>query len=278
MIARAALALVSVLLGWPAAANDWGTVGRPSTGPARVIGGPANGCIAGAAALPAEGAGFQAIRVARNRHWGHPDVVAFVTRLGARALTDGLAPFYVGDMAQPRGGPMTFGHGSHQNGLDVDVWFNLDAKPRLAAAAREEVALPSMVLPDHSAIDPARFGAAQVRLLRLAATDARVDRILVHWTIKRALCDGVGGAGTGDRSWIRKVRPWYGHEAHFHVRLACPADSPACLGQASVPAGDGCDASLDWWFGPKERAPTPPGARPPRPRLPEACERVLASP
>ncbi|MBM3488176.1 MAG: penicillin-insensitive murein endopeptidase, partial [Alphaproteobacteria bacterium] len=264
MVVRAAIVLALLLIACPAAAADhWGTVGRPSAGPARVIGGPANGCIAGAAALATDGLGFQAIRVARNRHWGHPDVIAFVGRLGAGAAAAGLEPFYVGDIAQPRGGPMTFGHGSHQNGLDVDVWFNLDPKPRLVAAEREEVRLPSMVLADQSAIDPARFGAAQVRLLRLAARDTRVDRILVHWTIKRALCDNHQGAGAGDRSWIGKVRPWYGHEAHFHIRLSCPADSPDCQGQPPVPAGDGCDGSLDWWFGPKDRAPAPPGPRPP---------------
>lgn len=254
-------------------ADEWGRVLGPTAGPTRIIGSAANGCIAGAARLPPDGIGYQAIRLSRHRNFGHPQTVAFVQRLGKSAAAAGLAPFYVGDMAQPRGGPMVSDHAAHENGVDVDIWFNLNPKPALPPAAREEVDLPSMVLPDKSDIDRARFGERQVRLLRLAASDARVDRIFVHPTIKRALCQGVGGAGDGDRSWLHKIRPWYGHDEHFHVRLACPAGSPDCVGQAAVPLGDGCDASLDWWFE-KHEAPTAPP--PPRPPLPNACSALLS--
>lgn len=256
----------------------WGSALTAARGPARVIGGPANGCVTGAAALPSDGPGFQAIRVSRNRHYGHPDTIAFVKRLGQSARGQGLEPFYVGDIAQPRGGPMSFGHAAHQNGLDVDIWFNLEPKPAVAAALRDEVHLPSMVLADKSAIDATRFGRKQVALLRLAGGDARVDRVFVHWTIKRALCDGVGGASEGDHSWLRRIRPWRGHDAHFHVRLSCPASSPDCVSQAPLPPGDGCDESLDWWFQPRPAAPVvaaPPP--PPRPKLPEACKALLTA-
>ncbi len=260
----------AILLATPAAAADqpWGAVLAPSSGAMRVIGGPASGCIAGAAALPTDGAGFSAIRVSRNRFYGHRDTIAFVERLGQAAQAAGLAPLYVGDMAQPRGGPMVSGHGSHQNGMDVDIWFNLDAKPALPPAAREVVDLPSMVLADKSAVDPQRFGARQVTLLRLAAGDARVERIFVNPAIKRALC------ALPDHGWLHKIRPWYGHDEHFHVRLSCPADSPDCTGQAPIPPGDGCDASLDWWF--ELRPPAVPAVpKPPKPKLPAACAAVL---
>ncbi len=252
-------------------AEDWGRMLTPSAGPTRIIGGPANGCIAGAVALPPDGTGYQAIHLSRHHNFGHPQTVAFVERLGKSAAAAGLAPFYVGDMAQPRGGPMTSGHAAHENGVDVDIWFNLDPKPDLAPAAREEVELPSMVLPDKTDIDRARFGERQVRLLRLAASDAHVDRIFVHPTIKRALCQGVGGADAGDRSWLHKIRPWYGHEEHFHVRLSCPAGSPDCTPQSPVPPGDGCDASLDWWFEPHEAGK--PVSKPP---LPAACRALIS--
>jgi penicillin-insensitive murein endopeptidase len=257
------------------AADEWGRVLAPTAGPARIIGGPANGCIAGAARLPPDGIGYQAIRLSRHRNYGHPDTVAFVQRLGKASAAAGLAPFYVGDMAQPRGGPMVSGHAAHENGVDVDIWFNLDAKPVLPPEAREEVDLPSMVLPDRNNIDRARFGEGQVSLLRLAASDARVDRIFVHPTIKRALCQGFGGAKDGDTAWLHRIRPWYGHDEHFHVRLSCPAGSPDCVGQSSVPPGDGCDASLDWWLLPHEAPTTPTAPRPPRPPLPKACRALL---
>src|SRR5579883_135983 len=194
-------------------AEDWGRMLTPSAGSTRIIGGPANGCIAGAVALPPDGTGYQAIHLSRHRNFGHPQTVAFVERLGKSAAAAGLAPFYVGDMAQPRGGPMTSGHAAHENGVDVDIWFNLDPKPDLAPAAREEVELPSMVLPDKTDIDRARFGERQVRLLRLAASDAHVDRIFVHRpsSVRSARASavpmpaiGVGctrsGRGTGTKS------------------------------------------------------------------------------
>jgi penicillin-insensitive murein DD-endopeptidase len=265
----------AVALAGSGSADDWGRVLTPSAGAPRIIGGPANGCIAGAARLPPDGIGYQAIRLSRHRNYGHPETVAFVERLGQAAAALGLAPFYVGDMAQPRGGPMTSGHAAHENGVDVDVWLNLDPKPALPPEAREEVALPSMVLADHSDIDRARFGEGQVRLLRLAASDAHVDRIFVHPAIKRALCRGLGRARDGDTGWLHKIRPWYGHDEHFHVRLGCPADSPDCVGQSPVPAGDGCDASLDWWFT-HPPAPAPVGPPPRRPPLPKACMALLA--
>ncbi len=252
-------------------ASSWSEAPSPSPGPARVIGGPGNGCIAGAVALPFDGVGYQAIHVSRRRYFSHPETVAFVKNLGRRAAALGLAPFYVGDLSQPRGGPLPEMHVSHQNGVDVDIWFNLDPKPVLAPEARESVDLPSMLLPDGSAIDPARFGAPQVKLLRLAASDPKVDRILVHPAIKRALCQGVGGAGAGNRSWLRRIRPWYGHDEHFHVRLDCPADSPLCVQQAPVPDGDGCDqAVFDWWTAELSRPKVP---QPPRvpPEPPAAC-------
>jgi len=255
-------------------ADEWGAVLAPTHGPARVIGGPANGCLAGAARLPPDGTGYQAIRLSRHRNYGHPATVDFIERLGKAANSAGLAPFYVGDMAQPRGGPMTSGHAAHENGVDVDIWFTLDPKPALPPEAREEVELPSMVLADQSDVDRNRFGERQVRLLRLAASDAHVDRIFVHPTIKRALCQGIGGAKDKNAVWMHKVRPWYGHDAHFHVRLACPRGSPDCVGQSPVPEGDGCDATLDWWFSHPPEAATPPK---PRPALPVACTAVLTS-
>ena len=282
---RAAIILTASLLfaappafAGSSSADAWGKVLTPTAGPARIIGGPANGCISGAARLPPDGVGYEAIRLSRHRNFGHPETVAFVQRLGKAAAAAGLAPFYVGDMAQPRGGPMTSGHAAHENGVDVDIWFNLEPKPALAAAAREDVDLPSMVLPDKSDIDRDRFGKKQVDLMRLAASDGHVDRIFVHPTIKRALCQGFGGARDGDTTWLHKIRPWFGHDEHFHARLACPASSPECKGQAPVPTGDGCDASLDWWFGhPPEVVPLPAVPKPPpRPPLPRACTALLS--
>jgi len=255
--ARIILAL-AVLLGGTGPA--WAQSPPASPQSPEVIGGAANGCLANSAALPSDGPGFEAIRISRRRFFGHGDTVAFVERLGAAAKAAGLQTFYVGDMSMRRGGPMPSGHGSHQNGLDVDIWFNLERKPALAPAEREDVPLPSMLRADGREIDPARFGRDQAALLRLAATDPHTDRIFVHWAIKQALC-----ADPRSRSWLHRLRPWWGHDEHFHVRLHCPPDSPDCAGQEPIPPGDGCDASLAWWAEKHERPTAPPGPRPPPP-------------
>ncbi len=274
----AILALVFLTLA-NATASSWSDVERPSAGPPQAIGSAADGCLAGGVPLPADGPGYQVIRLSRHRYYGHSSTVDFVERLGRRAAGSGLEPFYVGDLAQPRGGPMANGHAAHQNGLDVDIWFNLDPKPLLKPAARETVPLWSMVQPNGRAVDPLRFGASQMRLLRLAAEDPVVDRIFVHWTIKAALCDRMAAAPADAKGWLGRVRPWYGHDDHFHVRLRCPAGSPACVPQPAIPAGDGCDRSIDWWASlnmPNPLPPPPPNAeRKVRP-LPPECHALIA--
>jgi penicillin-insensitive murein endopeptidase len=272
---RLAIAALFALFAANAHARDWSDVRQPTQGPTRSLGGPANGCIAGAAALPVDGPGYQAVRLSRNRIWGHPRTVAFVQRLAAEATAMGLPPLYIGDMSQPRGGPMKFGHASHQNGNDVDIWYNLDPKPDLPPNSREEIAIVRLVSPDEQSIERQSWRPEHAALLRAAALHREVDRIFVHFAIKRELCTSV----TGDRSWLSKIRPWRGHDDHFHVRLSCPPGSGDCTPQSPVPTGDGCDATLDWWFADaiERRKALPPARTPPapRPKLPAACAAVL---
>jgi penicillin-insensitive murein endopeptidase len=251
--------------------NGWSVIREPTAGAPQAIGSTANGCLAGAARLPADGPGYEVIRLSRRRFFGVDDTVDFVAGLGRRAQDAGLPIFYVGDMAQPRGGPLPFGHASHQTGLDVDIWFTANTKPGLTPAEREEPPLPSMILAGDPRVDPARFGRRQVTLLRLAAADARVDRIFVNPVIKLALCRGYGGAAEGGTDWLRRLRPWWGHDDHFHVRLRCPAGSPDCEPQTPIPDGDGCDAALEDWT--HHLAPPKPKQGPPGPlrRMPAAC-------
>jgi penicillin-insensitive murein DD-endopeptidase len=95
----------------------------PLPGIARPIGTYNNGCLAGAVDLPITGPGWQVMRVSRNRYWGVPSLIAFIKRLAESAEEIGWSGILVGDMSQPRGGPMFTGHTSHQIGLDVDIWF-----------------------------------------------------------------------------------------------------------------------------------------------------------
>ena len=117
----------------------------PSRGPAQIIGMPWDGCIAGATRLPWRGQGYEVLRPGEHRYFGDPETVQFVERLGREAHAAGLPMFYVGDMAQPRGGPMPAHHVSHQTGVDVDIYLTLNTNPHLSMAARKTLEPPPMV-------------------------------------------------------------------------------------------------------------------------------------
>jgi len=251
----------------------------PTPGPTRSIGGYADGCIAGAVALPITGPNWQVMRLSRHRNWGSPKLIDFLERLGKKAKKDGWNGLLVGDMSQPRGGPMISGHTSHQIGLDADIWFTPMPKRELSREERELEGATNMVDPSGLDVDRKVWTPAHTAVVREAAEDPAVTRIFVNAAIKKEMCSETGT----DRAWLAKVRPWWGHAEHFHVRLACPADSPECKAQPPVPAGDGCGHALDYWFSEGVLHPKPPPTPPTRKYmtlagLPPACRAVVKAP
>ncbi len=253
---------------------------KPLPGPARPIGFYSKGCLAGAVALPISGPTWQVMRLSRNRNWGTPKLVRFIERLGGNAKAGGWNGLLIGDMSQPRGGPMINGHTSHQIGLDVDIWFKPMPDHALSRAEREFMPAISVVGLDGREVNPMIWTPAHMAAVRAAAMDAAVTRIFVNAAIKKKMCSEAGS----DRAWLAKVRPWWGHSEHFHVRLSCPDGDKECKGQPPVPPGDGCGHALDYWFRDSVLHPKPPPT-PPRPRheltlanLPAACRRVVDAP
>jgi penicillin-insensitive murein DD-endopeptidase len=269
------VALPITLVALPAQALPgaaWATVVGPLAGPARVIGRYDASCIAGALPAALDGTGYQLLDPARRRFFGHPDLLAFVVDLGRAVAAQRLGILSVGDMAQPRGGPMSSGHVSHQGGLDVDLWFRLDL-PSLPRSARDGIPQPPVVDPATGRLDPVRFDHRNEDLIRLAAQDPRVSRVFVGAAIKRDLCQ----RSWPDRSWLRIVRPWPGHDDHLHVRLRCPAGSPACVDQPAAPSGEGCSAAELAPLFARERAERlrPPPV--PHRILPPACNALFSA-
>jgi penicillin-insensitive murein endopeptidase len=276
-LTRAAFAFCGALLGAlaPAAAqtHGWAQAAVPAAGAAHAIGTYNNGCIQGAEALPLDGTGWRVIRPQRNRYWGHPTLIAVVARIGQEMHRHLRKNILVADIAQPRGGPVD-GHASHQVGLDADIRFVLVGDGTLDAAIRWEGAETSMLVPGVKEIDRTRWTQEQVLMLRTAAAIPEVDRIFVNPVIKRELCQTVGG----DRSWLAKIQPWYGHDGHMHVRVHCPPGSTNCARQAALNGGDGCGAELARWFAPEQPRRQARVLPRPRPLLPQACAAVLAAP
>ena len=225
------------------------------------------------------------MRLSRNRNWGHPELIAFIEQLSEKAARSGWHGLLIGDMAQPRGGPMITGHTSHQIGLDADVWLTPMPDRILTPQEREDISATSM-LKDPFTVDPALWTPLHTKLIKRAASYPQVSRIFVHPAIKKMLCEQAGK----DRAWLAKVRPWWGHFYHFHIRLTCPPGAEGCDNQKPVTGDDGCGTELANWYKMLRKAevdaarPARPGATPAPGKpplalgdLPRECMTVLNS-
>jgi penicillin-insensitive murein endopeptidase len=244
--------------------------------PAETLGFYSKGCLAGAEQLTLIGPHWQAMRPSRNRNWGHPDLVGFLQQFSRKAAeVSGWPGLLIGDMSQPRGGPMFTGHTSHQVGLDADIWLLPMPERELTRLEREQIPSLDVVRADRLDVDPAAWTEKHLAVIRAAAMEPAVQRVLVNPAIKKAMCRTQKG-----QPWMGKVRPTAQHNYHFHIRLRCPPGDASCVAQDPVPAGDGCDAGLDWWFTDEALNPKPGGA-PKAPLvledLPAQCRAVLGA-
>lgn len=295
-----ALLVPALLLGAPAGAQQkanqlFGAANSASPHKPHSIGSYAKGCAAGMKELPETGPTWQAMRLSRNRNWGHPVAIDYIKRLSAEAAKQpGWKGLYIGDISQPRGGPMLSGHQSHQIGLDIDIWMLPPKSVKLSRSQREKISSVSVRTSDQRNVN-GNWTPQHAAILEAAARDDAVDRIFVTAPVKIQLCQN---AKRSDRKWLQKIRPFWGHHYHFHVRLKCPPGSKGCVTQKpSVKelskGGNGCDDTLNWWVTdalnppkktakkdtkPKKPAPKKRGAREyTMADLPQQCQTVLAA-
>jgi penicillin-insensitive murein endopeptidase len=222
----------------------WARIAEPLPGAPASIGSYSAGCLQGAVTLPPDGSGYAVMRPSRHRFYGHPTLIAYLTRLAGRMQQENRNLLLFGDLGQPAGGPMLTGHTSHQTGLDADVWFT--TLPRRPTDNERERLRPASFVIGRKTLKSS-WGPEQAARLAAAADSADVNRIFVSPPIKRYMCRQYPTA-----SWIYRLRPWWGHEDHFHVRLKCPAGSSLCTEQQGLdPADNGCADELAWWFSPE---------------------------
>ena len=239
----------------PPAKELFGAATAPTRGDdAAVIGSYAKGASPAAIALPIDGPAWQAMRLSRNRVWGPSGIGGLHRAAGHRRARRRLA------------GPSRRRHGTAAGRPDAH-------RPRLAPdrARRRPLADPDAgpaAQRRGTGNDFGRLHAPARRTNRGRDTvhrcphrldQARVTRSagradLRPPGIKQALC----ARATGDRAWLNKVRPWWGHDAHFHVRLACPPGERLCRDQEAPPPGDGCGDDLAWWLTDEPWKPKPP--------------------
>jgi len=213
----------------------------PTLAKAEAIGFYSGGCLQGGMSLEGDENGLEFAHVGRGRFWAHPYMIDLLTELGEFTHKNFKKKVIVGDLSLSRGGPTVGGHSSHQNGLDADLWYKL-APTRSRSFQRREVEVMPSVLTEKGFNK--YFSKPQRILLSFLAQDNRVARVFVHPKIKKALCEGPRRLFT-DKS-LAKIRPWFGHDDHLHLRLKCPQSDKNCVAQEPPKEGSGCD-ELKWW-------------------------------
>ena len=262
---------------------------EPTKTSASAIGSYAKGCLAGAEPLPFNGPNWQVLHPQRNRNWGHPETIELVKRVSKAANDLGWTGLFIGDISQARGGPMPYGHKSHQMGLDVDIWLTQPKKLGLTTDELKAVEPISVRSRDHRHTN-SNWTDEHMEILKFVALDEKVDRVFVTAPAKILMCE----KATGDRKWLQKIRPLGGHHQHFHVRLHCPDQGFGCISQTPSisnisQSDDGCDHTLNWWvttaLEPSEKTAQTPKKKKPKKNalsftmedLPEQCLSVIHS-
>lgn len=219
----------------------WAKIKTPTAGPTEPLGTYAAGCLTGAVAVPVDAPGYAGMRLSRNRLFAHPQMVNYLKDLSERLRQGKMPLLLIGDVSPPRGGPMPTGHNSHQIGLDVDLWLRM-SRARPTTSERESWSATGYVIQRKKL--KKSWSSTQVKMIAAAADSSEVARIFVSPAIKRYFCNQFPSA-----PWQYRLRPWWGHEEHIHVRLLCPAGAATCVNQAPLsPADNGCGTDLDWWF------------------------------
>lgn len=211
------------------------------------IGSYTAGCIRNSAVLSIDGDGYQVIRLSRGRYYGNPETIGYIESLSKKVKQELKGTLLIADISQQTGGPILDDHSSHQMGLDADIllWQHPIARNRtLTITEREHIHPQSILTDDEMRIDEFKWNPIHGEIIKVAASYPRVDRIFINPVIKRRLCAVYPG-----ELWLGKLRPWYGHDGHFHVRLRCPEGNSLCKSQKPIEiTGDGCGSDLDSWF------------------------------
>jgi protein MpaA len=175
------------------------------------LGSPWAGALRGAVELPAAGAHYFTWDPLLHRRpdrawrrWGSDRLVATVLRVvdAYAAAHPHAPPVGIGDLSRPFGGPFGPRHVSHQNGLDVDVYY-----PRRDRRERP---------PDDA---------------------SQIDRRLAQDLVDRFVRAGAQRVFVGPNTHLQGppsiVQVLSGHDNHLHVRLAPTAGTPFPVGRSA---------------------------------------------
>ena len=252
-------------------ANPFAKIKSPLAGPAQAIGGYSAGCVIGAEPMPKSGPGFEMMRLKRHRFFGHPALNAVLMRAGKELGSESTLLY--GDLAQARGGPMPGGHASHQSGLDADIWFyRFPSQKKITDRQRESLHASSVLAKNYVDLNPRQWHDIYAQQLMWFAGQAETERIFVNAAIKKRLCEQFPNDPR-----LARLRPWFFHDDHFHLRLKCPEGEVSCVPQKPADGIECDEKDLQGWFAPEVIAKftTPSTPQPFDVDLPIECKTLI---
>lgn len=215
------------------------------------IGGPNDGRLEGAVALPAEGPGFRSNPRRPNAEAFYGTVELVQALVLAAAVVHEEMPgsiLYINDLGFEQGGPIPR-HASHRAGRDVDVLFYLldeNGEPREPVGAFLDPRgygydFKDLADPDDDVLVrldvPRTFRFVQALLE--GPFGSLVQRIFVAEHIRTLLVEHAERAGvareTLDRFAAITCQPGYPHDDHLHIRFHCTVEDMAAGCEDSLP-------------------------------------------
>lgn len=247
------------------------STGAFAHGVSEPVGNYNNGCIFNSHSLQISTEHYQVAHPKKMRYFGDESMIRFIERYSRTVHKNGIGSVLVGDVSTKYGGRLNTGHASHQNGLDVDIEFYLD---RINSRDLDKPHANILVNKGKQTTN-SLFNRKYYDLIMLAAKDPLVERIFVSPAIKVKMCDM-----TRDESmhkYLHKIRPWFGHTEHFHVRLKCPSHAYDCERQDPIPEmftiAEEKEDALSWFLPPPENSVAA-APKKTKPALPMRCERL----
>lgn len=183
--------------------------------------------------------GYFIMRPQRKTHFGTNELIYMIAQMGEytkKAIPNYVLP--IGDLSKEDGG-IVGKHKSHQTGLDVDVAYYFENK-NLQKAFASAVVIDK---PHSNWMVNKQWG-----LYKKLVKTQLVDRIFIHKTLKKALCqlaiknNEIEKSDTKGDTYetLRRLIADVDHNTHFHLRLKCSKAQIRCRPLPEPAKGTGC--------------------------------------
>lgn len=207
---------------------------------AEPVGSYANGSLENGECLEESGEGYIQLLRSWDQIYGTDEMLGMIKKSAADMAKKfpGRDRLQVESIAALHGGHID-PHGSHQNGLDVDLqYFKANGQeyvPTISAPYSEPMVEAGRVSDN---FDVQR----NWELVKALHKNGPVQRIFMDTPLKNALCKYAKSTGdyASNINVLRSIRFVANHQDHMHVRLRCPPSARRCISQADPSPGSGC--------------------------------------